>query len=126
VYSLKEERFLRTFRYGSSTIVLYGPGVRIRAIWGHLPKTRLGFFCYGKRGRISVADLQAQRNTCSCLTLIIACIIYWQAKEIAQIIDAYGHELDEKFLMMLPHISPIGWNNIILYGEYVLDRSLIK
>jgi len=30
---------------------------------------------YGKRGRISASDLQAQRNTCSCLTLIIACII---------------------------------------------------
>ena len=27
---------------------------------------------YGKRGRISASDLQAQRNTCSCLTLIIA------------------------------------------------------
>jgi TnpA family transposase len=81
---------------------------------------------YGKRGRISVRDLQAQRNTCSCLTLIIACIIYWQAKEITQIIAAYGHDLDEKCLAMLSHISPIGWDNIVLYGEYVLDRSLIK
>lgn len=81
---------------------------------------------YGKRGRITVSDLQAQRNTCSCLTLIIACIIYWQAKEITQIIAVYGHKLDEKCLSMLPHISPIGWDNIILYGEYVLDRSLVK
>ena len=81
---------------------------------------------YGKRGRISASDLQAQRNTCSCLTLILACIIYWQAKEITQIIDTYGHELDEKCLAMLPHVSPIGWDNIILYGEYVLDRSLIN
>ena len=81
---------------------------------------------YGKRGRISASDLQAQRNTCSCLTLIIACIIYWQAKEIAKIIENYGHELDEKCLAMLPHVSPIGWDNVILYGEYVLDRSLIK
>jgi hypothetical protein len=81
---------------------------------------------YGKRGRISVSDLQAQRNTCSCLTLIIACIIYWQAKEIARVIEVYGHELDEKCLAMLPHVSPIGWDNIVLYGEYVLDRNLIK
>lgn len=78
---------------------------------------------YGKRGRISVSDLQAQRNTCSCLTLIIACIIYWQAKEITQIIDTYEHELDEQCLAMLSHVSPIGWDNIILYGEYVLDIS---
>jgi len=40
--------------------------------------------------------------------------------------STYGHELDEKCLAMLPHISPIGWDNIILYGEYVLDRSLIN
>lgn len=81
---------------------------------------------YGKRGRISASDLQEQRNTCSCLTLIISCIIYWQAKEISRIIEAYGNELDEQTLAMLPHVSPIGWDNIILYGEYVLDRSLIK
>ena len=81
---------------------------------------------YGKRGRISASDLYAQKNTCSCLTLIIACIIYWQAKEIAHIINKYGYELDKKSLAMLPHISPIGWDNVILYGEYILDKSLIK
>jgi len=81
---------------------------------------------YGKRGRISASDLYAQKNTCSCLTLIIACIIYWQAKEIAQIIDKYGHQLDQNCLEMLPNISPIGWDNVILYGEYILDKSLIK
>ncbi len=26
-------------------------------------------------------------------------------------------------LSLLEHISPIGWENIILYGEYVLNRS---
>jgi hypothetical protein len=24
------------------------------------------------------------------------------------------------------HISPIGWENIILYGEYVLNRNLVR
>jgi len=27
---------------------------------------------------------------------------------------------------MLPHVSPIGWDNVILYGEYVVDKRLIK
>lgn len=36
---------------------------------------------YGKRGRINRSDLNEQKNSCSCLTLILACIIYWQAKE---------------------------------------------
>lgn len=77
-------------------------------------------------GKISARDLQEQKNTCSCLTLILANIIYWQAKEIKRIIDEYGHELSPECLAMLPHISPIGWDNILLYGEYVLDRKLIR
>lgn len=81
---------------------------------------------YGKRGKINIRDLQEQKNTCSCLTLILACIIYWQAKEIKQVIDTHGHELDKACLDMVSHISPIGWDNIILYGEYVLDHNLIK
>ena len=51
---------------------------------------------YGKRERIRASDLQEQKNTCSCITLIIAYIIYWQAKEITRVIKAYGHELDKR------------------------------
>jgi TnpA family transposase len=81
---------------------------------------------YGKRGKITVRDLHEQKNTCSCLTLILACIIYWQAKEINSIINECGDELDPACLTMLPHVSPIGWDNVILYGEYVVDKRLIK
>lgn len=81
---------------------------------------------YGKRGKISVRDLHEQKNTCSCLTLILACIIYWQAKEINRIVNECGDELDPACLAMLPHVSPIGWDNVILYGEYVVDKRLIK
>ena len=34
---------------------------------------------YGKQGKISARDLHAQLNTSNCLTLNMACIIYWQA-----------------------------------------------
>lgn len=81
---------------------------------------------YGKRGKISAKDISEQKNTCSCLTLIMACIIYWQSKEIKRIIDFHGNELDRAALSMLPHISPIGWDNIVLYGEYVLDPNLVR
>jgi hypothetical protein len=26
----------------------------------------------------------------------------------------------------LEHISPIEWENVVLYGEYVIDRNLIR
>ena len=27
---------------------------------------------------------------------------------------------------LLSHMSPIGWDNIVLYGEYALDRGLVS
>ncbi len=81
---------------------------------------------YGKRGKISARELHEQKNTCSCLTLILASIIYWQAKEIGRIVQHCGDELSQECLAIIPHISPIGWDNVVLYGEYVVDLKLIK
>lgn len=81
---------------------------------------------YGKQGTITARDLQAQKNTASCLTLIMACIIYWQAKEINRVILECDPDAAGVDLALLEHISPIGWENVILYGEYVLNRGLIK
>jgi len=81
---------------------------------------------YGKGGRISKKDLHEQRMSCSCMTLILACIIYWQAKEINSVVlecDPEGNGID---LKLMEHVSPITWDNVILYGEYVLNRNLIK
>lgn len=81
---------------------------------------------YGKQGKISGRDLQAQKNTSNCLTLIMACIIYWQAKELNRVILECEPEKADVDLDLLEHISPIGWENVVLYGEYVLNRNLIK
>ena len=29
-------------------------------------------------------------------------------------------------LSLLKHVSPIGWENVLLYGEYVIDPVLIQ
>jgi TnpA family transposase len=42
---------------------------------------------YGRRGRINARELWEQMNTCSCLTLILACIVYWQAREISRVLS---------------------------------------
>jgi len=81
---------------------------------------------YGRRGKVSARDLDAQKATCNCLTLIMACIIYWQAKEIMRVIAECPPELSNIDLRMLTHISPIEWDNLILYGEYVIKKHLIK
>ena len=81
---------------------------------------------YGNQGKITARDLVAQRNCCSCLTLIMACIVYWQAKEIARIISENNIDDADLDLSLLEHISPIGWDNIILYGEYIINKDLIR
>lgn len=83
---------------------------------------------YGKRGKIYSRDLEEQMSTCSCLTLVLACIIYWQAREIARVTGISSHETSgyDLNISLLEHVSPIEWDNIVLYGEYVVDRSLIR
>jgi len=29
-------------------------------------------------------------------------------------------------LSLLAHISPIGWSNVVIYGEYVLNKGLVR
>lgn len=65
-------------------------------------------------------------NSCSCLTLIIACIIYWQAREISRVIRSGEPEKHGIDLSMLEHVSPIEWENVVLYGQYVLKRGQVR
>jgi hypothetical protein len=81
---------------------------------------------YGRRGRINARELHEQMNSCSCLMLILACVIYWQDKEISRIVRGRGPEDEPVHIAMLEHVSPIEWDNVILYGQYNLDRGLIR
>ena len=81
---------------------------------------------YGKRGKVTARDLHMQKITCNCLTLILACVIYWQSKEIMRVIKECNPEADGIDLRMLEHISPAEWDNLILYGEYIIKKHLIK
>jgi TnpA family transposase len=82
---------------------------------------------YGRRGRINARELHEQMNSCSCLTLIIACVIYWQAKEISRVVRWCQPKADDEKIdiTLLEHVSPIEWDNVILYGQYILDRAQV-
>jgi len=71
-------------------------------------------------------DLYKQLNTSSCLTLILACIIYWQAKEIGRVLSEQLVEAERIDISLARYISPVEWDNVLLYGEYVIDRNLIR
>ena len=73
---------------------------------------------YGQRGRISAREVYDQMNACSCLILIFACIVYWQAREISRLAAASDFPFDPD---LLRHFSPIEWKNVGLYGEIKID-----
>jgi TnpA family transposase len=81
---------------------------------------------YGRRGRINARELWEQMNGCSCLTLIVACIVYWQAHEISRVITEGDPEAASVDVSLLEHVSPIEWDNVVLYGQYVLDKKRIR
>jgi Tn3 transposase DDE domain len=65
-------------------------------------------------------------NSCSCLTLIVACIVYWQAKEIAGVVNECDPEGSGIDVSLLEHVNPIEWDNVVLYGMYVLNPKLVR
>ena len=75
---------------------------------------------YGQRGRISAREVYDQLSACSCLTLILACIVFWQARDISRIAAAPDFPFDPD---LLRHVSPIEWKNVILYGEIKIDPA---
>ena len=81
---------------------------------------------YGNRGRLKGKTLEEITSSGNCTTLIMAAIIYWQAKEISKIVKEHNPEEAEIDISLLAHISPIEWSNVILYGEYKLNRELVK
>jgi TnpA family transposase len=81
---------------------------------------------YGNRGRLKGKTLEEITSSGNCTTLIMAAIIYWQAKEISRIVKEYSPEEAGIDISLLAHISPIEWSNVVLYGEYKLNRDLVK
>jgi hypothetical protein len=50
--------------------------------------------------------------------LIEAAIIYWQILQIDEVLRFWDLESEELDSSWLAHISPIRWDNVVLYGEY--------
>ena len=38
----------------------------------------------------------------------------------------YCPEAERIDTSLLEHVSPIEWDNVLLYGQYVIDRSLVR
>jgi Tn3 transposase DDE domain len=65
-------------------------------------------------------------NSCSKPMLILACVIYWQAKEISRVVRCRNTESDKIEVSLLEYVSPIEWDNVILYGQNDSDGGRIR
>ena len=82
---------------------------------------------YGRLGRLDQRDFERQTGAASCLLLILAAIICWQIRGDRSCFERGGLGWpDDLNFELLSHISPIGWDNVLLYGEYQLNRSLVR
>jgi hypothetical protein len=62
-------------------------------------------------------DLQQQMSTARCLVLTLAAIVYWQITEIDRVLRTWNPHEEDLDPSLLTHISPIEWDNVLLYGE---------
>ena len=81
---------------------------------------------YGKRGRADARDFRRQASTASCLTLILASVVYWQTREIERVVADAGDDPDAPDFGLLAHVSPIQWDNVTLYGAYDIRPELVR
>ena len=78
-------------------------------------------------GRLDQRDFERQTGAASCLLRILAAIIHWQIRGDRSCFERGGFGWpDDLNFELLSHISPIGWDNVLLYGEYQLNRSLVR
>ena len=81
---------VRVFKTEFLLSYLSEPRLRARIRRGLLKVEQLNALArdiyYGQRGRINARELHEQMNSCSCVTLLLACVVYWQAKEISRVL----------------------------------------
>ena len=57
---------------------------------------------------------------------VIEQLTYLLFIKIDRVLSEAGSDADDLNFELLSHISPIGWDNVLLYGEYQLNRSLVR
>jgi TnpA family transposase len=76
---------------------------------------------FNRRGTVQDRSFEDQRNRASGLNLVVAAIILWNTLGLEQTIEAMRTEGEDVPEEHLEHVAPLGWEKIILTGEYVWD-----
>jgi len=73
---------------------------------------------FNRRGEITDRTSENQHLHMMHLNLLTAIIIYWNTKHLGRIVTDMRREGTQILPEMLTHLSPLGWEHIILTGHY--------
>jgi TnpA family transposase len=77
--------------------------------------------CVGQRGEFRLRDLDAQLDRASCLQLVTAMVITWNAAYLSAAVERLESEGMTATDEQLAHILPVMWEHINLLGRYEFD-----
>lgn len=81
----------------------------------HALKRALSF---NRHGEIRDKTSEGQHYRIAGMNLLAAIVIYWNTKKLGQLVEEMKLEGIEINPALLAHTSPLGWEHIILTGEY--------
>lgn len=73
---------------------------------------------FNRRGEIRDRSSEGQHFRVAGMNLIAAIIIYWNTKQLGEVVQRMTKAKNPPDPALLPHVSPLGWERINLTGEY--------
>lgn len=78
---------------------------------------------FHRRGEIRDRSSEGQHFRIAGMNLIAAIVIYWNTKQLGEVVQRMTKARNTPDPALLPHVSPLGWEHINLTGEYHWPRS---
>jgi TnpA family transposase len=73
---------------------------------------------FNRRGEIRDRSTEGQHFRIAGMNLIAAIVIYWNTKQLGEVVQRLIQAGTPPDPTLLPHVSPLGWEHINLTGEY--------
>lgn len=80
----------------------------------------------GRQGEIRDRTTESQHFRLAGLNLLAAIVIFWNTKQLGEAVMQRKREGLETFETLLAHISPLGWEHILLIGQYIWNNMTTK
>lgn len=72
----------------------------------------------GRRGEIRDRSSEGQHHRMAGLNLLAAAVIHWNTRQLGRLVADLAAVDQAPDPALLPHVSPLGWEHVLLTGEY--------